>query len=90
MDNQLLLLKIYIYGYLNLVKRSGALASLFEKKLCIAIKNKDLTKITQDIEEYILMFEVYLAYFLNSNDKQTIIRETRSKGMRNLKDYLRI
>jgi len=29
-----------------------------------AIKNKDLTQIIQDIEEYILMYGVYLVYFL--------------------------
>jgi hypothetical protein len=38
--------------------------TLFEKKLCLAIKNKDLTQITKDIEEYILVFGLYIAYFL--------------------------
>jgi hypothetical protein len=52
------------------------------KKLCLSIKNKDLTKITQDIEEYILIFGVYLIYFLqiflflqNSQKKINFLRK---------------
>ena len=47
-----------------------------------AIKNKDLTKITQDIEEYILVFGVYLGcfleiflYFQNNQKKITLLRK---------------
>jgi len=34
------------------------------KKLCLAIKNKDLTQITEDIAKYILMSGLYLVYLL--------------------------
>ena len=52
---------MFTYNFRRLLNLIGI--ELF-KKLCIAIKNKDLTQITQDIEEYILMFRHNIAYFL--------------------------
>ncbi len=52
---------MFTYNFRRLLNLIGI--TLF-KKLCISIKNKDLTQITKDIEEYILIFGVYLAYFL--------------------------
>ena len=37
------------------------------KKLCLAIKNKDLIQIREEIAEYILIFMVYMACFLQIN-----------------------
>lgn len=51
------------------------------KKLCLAIKNKDLTQITEDIAKYILMSGLYMLYFLeiflflqNSQKKMQYLR----------------
>jgi hypothetical protein len=52
---------MFTYNFRRLLNLIGIV--LF-KKLCIAIKNKDLTQIKKDIEEYIFMFRVYLVYFL--------------------------
>jgi hypothetical protein len=61
---------MFTYNFRRLLNLIGI--TLF-KKLCLAIKNKDLSheacgihtcKITKDIEEYILVFGYYLAYFL--------------------------
>ena len=52
---------MFTYNFRRLLNLIGI--SLF-KKLCLAIKNKDLTQITKDIEEYILMFGLYMVYFL--------------------------
>ena len=51
---------MFTYNFKRLLNLIGI--PLF-KKLCLAIKNKDLTQITKDIEEYILVFELYLVYF---------------------------
>jgi hypothetical protein len=51
---------MFTYNFKRLFNLIGI--TLF-KKLCIAIKNKDLTQITKDIEEYILRFVLYLVYF---------------------------
>ena len=51
---------MFTYNFRRLLNLIGII--LF-KKLCLAIKNKDLTKIRQDIEEYILLFGVYISYF---------------------------
>jgi len=70
---------MFTYNFRRLLNLIGI--TLF-KKLCIAIKNKDLTKITQDIEEYILVFGVYLGCFLeiflfleNFQKKITLLRK---------------
>ena len=52
---------MFTYNFKRLLNLIGI--ALF-KKLCLAIKNKDLTQIREDIEEYILVFGLYLAYFL--------------------------
>ena len=52
---------IFTYNFKRILNLIGI--TLF-KKLCLAIKNKDLTKITKDIEEYILMFGLYIAYYV--------------------------
>ena len=52
---------MFTYNFRRLLNLIGI--TLF-KKLCIAIKNKDLTQITKDIEEYILLFGLYMVYFL--------------------------
>jgi hypothetical protein len=52
---------MFTYNFRRLLNLIGI--ELF-KKLCIAIKNKDLTQITKDIEEYILMFRLSMVYFL--------------------------
>jgi len=52
---------MFTYNFRRLLNLIGI--ALF-KKLCLAIKNKDLTQIRKDIEEYILMYGHYLAYFL--------------------------
>ncbi len=52
---------MFTYNFRRLLNLIGI--ALF-KKLCLAIKNKDLTQIRKDIEEYILMFGVYLVYLL--------------------------
>ncbi|XPV70333.1 MAG: hypothetical protein ACNI25_07080 [Halarcobacter sp.] len=52
---------MFTYNFRRLLNLIGI--TLF-KKLCLAIKNKDLTQITKDIEEYILVFGLYLVYFL--------------------------
>ena len=77
---------MFTYNFRRLLNLIGI--DLF-KKLCFqgkfatqplfatfAIKNKDLTQITKDIEEYILMFGIYIAcflqyifYFINSQKK---------------------
>ncbi|NQY20273.1 MAG: IS1182 family transposase [Campylobacteraceae bacterium] len=54
---------MFTYNFRRLLNLIGIV--LF-KKLCIAIKNKDLTQIRQDIEEYILLFGVYISYFRKS------------------------
>jgi len=51
---------MFTYNFRRLLNLIGI--AIF-KKLCLAIKNKDLTQIRKDIEEYILMFGRYLAYF---------------------------
>jgi len=51
---------MFTYNFRRLLNLIGI--TLF-KKLCLAIKNKDLTQIRKDIEEYILMFGLYLTYF---------------------------
>jgi hypothetical protein len=60
---------MFTYNFRRLLNLIGI--TLF-KKLCLGIKNKDLShgacgihtcKITKDIEEYILVFGYYLAYF---------------------------
>jgi transposase len=70
---------MFTYNFRRLLNLIGI--TLF-KKLCIAIKNKDLTQITQDIEEYILVFGLYLVYFLeiflflqNSQKKINFLRK---------------
>ena len=52
---------MFTYNFRRLLNLIGI--TLF-KKLCLAIKNKDLTQITKDIEEYILVFGFYMVYFL--------------------------
>jgi len=52
---------MFTYNFRRLLNLIGI--ALF-KKLCLAIKNKDLTQITKDIEEYILLFGLYMVYFL--------------------------
>ncbi|MGB5866397.1 MAG: IS1182 family transposase [Arcobacteraceae bacterium] len=52
---------MFTYNFRRLLNLIGI--TLF-KKLCIAIKNKDLIQITKDIKEYILVFGLYLVYFL--------------------------
>ena len=51
---------MFTYNFRRLLNLIGI--DLF-KKLCLAIKNKDLTQIREDIEEYILVFGLYMAYF---------------------------
>ncbi len=67
---------MFTYNFRRLLNLIGI--TLF-KKLCLAIKNKDLTQITQDIEEYILVFGVYfLQIFLflhNSRKKINFLRK---------------
>ncbi|WP_321467839.1 IS1182 family transposase [Halarcobacter sp.] len=52
---------MFTYNFRRLLNLIGI--TLF-KKLCISIKNKDLTQVTKDIEEYILVVGLYLVYFL--------------------------
>ncbi len=52
---------MFTYNFRRLLNLIGI--ALF-KKLCSAIKNKDLTQIRQDIAKYILVFGLYLVYFL--------------------------
>ncbi len=52
---------MFTYNFRRLLNLIGI--ALF-KKLCLAIKNKDLTQIRKDIEEYILVFVLYFVYFL--------------------------
>ena len=52
---------MFTYNFRRLLNLIGI--TLF-KKLCLAIKNKDLTQIRKDIEEYILVFRLYIGYFL--------------------------
>jgi transposase len=52
---------MFTYNFRRLLNLIGI--TLF-KKLCLAIKNKDLTQIRKDIEEYILVFGLYLSYIL--------------------------
>ena len=54
---------MFTYNFRRLLNLIGI--TLF-KKLCLAIKNKDLTQIRQDIEEHILLFGVYISYFRKS------------------------
>ena len=54
---------MFTYNFRRLLNLIGI--TLF-KKLCIAIKNKDLTQITKDIEEYILVVWLYSIYFLQN------------------------
>ena len=54
---------MFTYNFRRLLNLIGI--TLFQK-LCIAIKNKDLTQIRKDIEEYILVFGLYLGYFLQN------------------------
>ncbi|MEA2049428.1 MAG: transposase [Campylobacterota bacterium] len=51
---------MFTYNFKRMLNLIGI--TLF-KKLIIAIKEEDLTQIKKDIEEYILLFRVYLAYF---------------------------
>jgi transposase len=54
---------MFTYNFRRLLNLIGI--PLF-KKLCLAIKNKDLTQIRKDIEEYILMIGLYMAcFFMN-------------------------
>ena len=57
-ENALIMFTYNFKRLLNLIE-----ITLF-KKLCLAIKNKDLTKIREDIAEYILLFNLYLIYFI--------------------------
>jgi len=52
---------MFTYNFRRLLNLIGIV--LF-KKLCLAIKNKDLTQIRKDIEEYILVFGLYIGNFL--------------------------
>ena len=52
---------MFTYNFRRLLNLIGMV--LF-KKLCLAIKNKDLTQIRKDIEEYILVFGLYIGNFL--------------------------
>ncbi len=52
---------MFTYNFRRLLNLIGIV--LF-RKLCLAIKNKDLTQIRKDIENYILVFGLYLACFL--------------------------
>jgi hypothetical protein len=52
---------MFTYNFKRLLNLIGI--ALF-KKLCLAIKNKDLTQIRKDIEEYILVFGLYITCFL--------------------------
>ncbi len=54
---------MFTYNFRRLLNLIGI--TLF-KKLCLAIKNKDLTQIRKDIEEYILVLGLYLTYLLVS------------------------
>ncbi len=51
---------MFTYNFKRLLNLIGI--TLF-KKLCLAIKNKDLTQIREDIAKYILVLGLYLAYF---------------------------
>ena len=61
---------MFTYNFRRLLNLIGI--PLF-KKLCLAIKNKDLTQITKDIEEYILVFGLYMVYFLFSKLSKKIV-----------------
>ncbi len=52
---------MFTYNFRRLLNLIGI--TLF-KELCLAIKNKDLTQIREDIARYILVFEFYKTYFL--------------------------
>jgi len=52
---------MFTYNFKRLLNLIGI--ALF-KKLCIAIKNNDLTQIREEIAQYILLFRVNLVYFL--------------------------
>ena len=52
---------MFTYNFKRMLNLIGI--ALF-KKLIIAIKEGDLTQIIKDIEEYILIFRIYMAYFL--------------------------
>jgi hypothetical protein len=52
---------MFTYNFKRLLNLIGI--ALF-KKLCIAIKNNNLTQIREEIAQYILMFGVNLVYFL--------------------------
>jgi hypothetical protein len=52
---------MFTYNFKRLLNLIGI--ALF-KKLCIAIKNNNLTQIREEIAQYILMFGVNLEYFL--------------------------
>ena len=52
---------MFTYNFRRLLNLIGI--TLF-KKLCLAIKNNDLTKIREEIAQHILMFGVNLEYFL--------------------------
>jgi len=69
---------MFTYNFRRLLNLIGI--ALF-KKLCLAIKNKDLTQIREDIAKYILMFGLYLVSFLeiflflqNSQKKMKYLR----------------
>ena len=55
---------MFTYNFKRLLNLIGI--TLF-KKLCLAIKNKDLIQIREEIAEYILIFMVYMACFLQIN-----------------------
>ena len=52
---------MFTYNFKRMLNLIGI--TLF-KKLIIAIKEGDLTQIRKDIEEYILIFRVYITYYL--------------------------
>ena len=69
---------MFTYNFKRLLNLIGI--ALF-KKLCLAIKNKDLTQIREDIAKYILIFRLYLVYLLqiflflqNSQKKMKYLR----------------
>ena len=53
---------MFTYNFKRLLNLIGI--ALF-KKLCIAIKENDLSQIREEIAAYILMFVVHLGYFLD-------------------------
>jgi hypothetical protein len=71
---------MFTYNFRRLFNLIGI--TLFQK-LCLAIKNKDLTQIKEDIAKYILVFGLYMAYFL----RNIFYLQIFSKKMRYFQNY---